>query len=342
MRNTGIGSLPGTDIREAIAIVIDGHPDFFYLPELPSRGPGSDLIGRTAALLARVASDLAVMTTPTGWRFTDAPGVAVRRADAYWREDLDTFEEMAHGVDGAVKVQLAGPVTLAATIELRRGERAIADRGALAEIFDAHREAAVRHIADLRHRLPGAQLVVQFDEPALTGALAGTIPTQSGWGRLAPLEEPVIREWHGMTAAAVVAAGARPWLHSCAPQWPIAFAHRAGYLGISGDVSLLRARDDEAIGEAVEAGLDLVTGLIPTAAALLAAAPRSELPTVQPVLDLFARTGLTKADLRRSVVVTPTCGLGGLSWPAAHVAMRRVVEAARVLADAAEGMSPHA
>ena len=51
---TGIGSWPGSDIRTPLRLVRDllvfeGPGDTFgcpYLPELPARGPGADLIGR--------------------------------------------------------------------------------------------------------------------------------------------------------------------------------------------------------------------------------------------------------------------------------------------------------
>ena len=53
---TGIGSWPGSDVREATVTTRDllldadglGLP---YLPETPARGPGSDLLGRAAGLL---------------------------------------------------------------------------------------------------------------------------------------------------------------------------------------------------------------------------------------------------------------------------------------------------
>ena len=44
---TGVGSLPGTDMVEAIKLVFGELPDLPHLPELPGRGPGAELIGRT-------------------------------------------------------------------------------------------------------------------------------------------------------------------------------------------------------------------------------------------------------------------------------------------------------
>ena len=87
-----------------------------YLPELPSRGPGADLVGRSAALLA----DLAVDLQPSGWRFTDRAGRDLARTRAFWRRDLDELAEAYDGYAGPLKVQVAGPWTLAASIELNR------------------------------------------------------------------------------------------------------------------------------------------------------------------------------------------------------------------------------
>ena len=55
---TGIGSLPGTDIAEAQRVVLGELPDLPHLPELPARGPGADLIGRTAGLLVELPVEL--------------------------------------------------------------------------------------------------------------------------------------------------------------------------------------------------------------------------------------------------------------------------------------------
>src|ERR1700678_1637273 len=51
---TGIGSMPGENPMEAARTVADELPDLPYLAELPDRGPGADVIGRTAALLVDI------------------------------------------------------------------------------------------------------------------------------------------------------------------------------------------------------------------------------------------------------------------------------------------------
>ena len=71
---TGIGSLPHVDPDEAAHVVTGELPDFPHLPELPLRGAGAGMIGRTASLLV----DLHVDLQPAGWRLTDRPGADER------------------------------------------------------------------------------------------------------------------------------------------------------------------------------------------------------------------------------------------------------------------------
>src|SRR3954466_15195218 len=86
---TAIGSMPGTDPAEAAAVVFGELPDFPHLPELPARGVGADMLGRTAALLV----DLAVDVVPSGYRVAPRPGHEHRRAVDLLRWDLDALQE---------------------------------------------------------------------------------------------------------------------------------------------------------------------------------------------------------------------------------------------------------
>jgi hypothetical protein len=75
---TGIGSMPGTDPAEAMRVVAGELPALPHLPELPDRGPGADLTGRTAGLLV----DIPVEVTPRGWRIAERPGRDLARVKA--------------------------------------------------------------------------------------------------------------------------------------------------------------------------------------------------------------------------------------------------------------------
>jgi hypothetical protein len=160
---TGVGSMPGEDVREAVRTVLGELPDLPYLPELPGRGAAAGMTGRTLAVVADLGFDL----QPAGWRLTDASGVDHRRARSLLAQDLDALEEHAQSYVGPLKVQVAGPWTLAATVERPRGDRLLADVGARRELAQALAEGVRDHVADVRRRLPGVTVHVQVDEPAL-------------------------------------------------------------------------------------------------------------------------------------------------------------------------------
>ena len=325
---TGVGSLPGTDPREAAAVVAGELPDLLHLAELPARGPGADLVGRAAGLLV----DLHVDIQPSGWRLADRPGLDERRAVAYLSQDLDELEAHAQGLTGPVKLQVCGPWTLAAALHLPRGEPVLTDPGAARDVVDSLAEGVAAHLADLRRRLPGAQPVLQLDEPSLPAVLAGAVRTSSGARTVAPVAETDAEE---VLRAVVQAAGVPVVVHCCAATPPVGLLRRARAAGVSVDLTVLTPQAHGELGEAVEAGLLLFAGVVPAVPAAGATAPpMSDVrTTVEPVRRLWQRLGLAAERMAAQVVVTPTCGLAGASPDHARAALTRAREAARALTE---------
>ncbi|MFE0134217.1 methionine synthase [Streptomyces sp. NPDC059037] len=319
---TGVGSMPGGDAREAAKTVTGSFETFPYLAELPARGPGADMIGRTAGLLV----DLYARVEPSGWRIGDRPGRDTRRARAWLGEDLDALEEFTQGYEGPVKVQAVGPWTLAAALELKNGEAALSDPGACRDLAGSLAEGLRAHLADVRRRIPGAQVVLQLDEPSLIAVLRGQIKTASEYRTHRAVDRQVVES----TLRDVLGVQDGPGVvHSCAPDVPFALLRRAGADAISFDFALLTERDDEAIGEAVEAGTKLFAGVVPGVDGRLSDPAGS----VMGVRTLWRRLGLNPGSLAESVVVTPSCGLAGASPAYARAALAHCVRAARSLAD---------
>lgn len=327
--------MPGTDVRDAVATVAGELPDWPHVPELPARGPGADLVGRTAVLLAGVATDLAVATTPTGWRFVDGPGRDVRRGAAFWREDLDTVEEVFAGATGPVKAQLCGPWTLAASVELRSGDRAVRDAGAVRDIAAALADAAAGHVADLRRRLPGADLVVCLDEPAMPAVRAGAVPTASGFGRIAAVPDPVLSDVLAVVVDAVTDAGAVPMVHSCAARPPVAVLVSARALALSLDLDVLGAAVDDEVADAVERGVGLLLGVVPPLSDAGDLRERPVAERVRRVQRWWHRLGFDDDALLATVAVSPGCGLAGTDPASARAVLAHVSAVARALRDEA-------
>src|SRR4051812_19926416 len=145
-----------------------------------------------------------------------------------------------------------------------RGGSSLGDRGAARDVAAALTEGVLAHVAEVRRRVPGAELVVQLDEPSLPAVLAGHIPTPSGFSALAPVEEPVATERLAGLVSALRGEGAHVAVHCCAPGPPIALLRAAGFGVLSFDAT--RPVDLDAVGEAVEAGCALVLGIVPTSA----------------------------------------------------------------------------
>jgi methionine synthase II (cobalamin-independent) len=319
---TGVGSLPGSDPLEATRVVFGELAQLPHLVELPARGPGADMVGRAAGALV----DLHVDLQPSGWRLVDRPSVDERRGRSYLGQDLDALEELAEGYTGPLKTQLTGPWTLAATIELPRGDKALSDPGARRDLTASLAEAAAAHVLEVRRRVPGAEILLQLDEPSLPAVLAGHVRTASGFSALRAVEEPVAEAALRDVVAAVEAAGGSVIVHCCAPQVPIGLLRGAGAVGVSLDLTLLSARDDDDLGAMLEAGVVLLAGVVPVGGASVDAASR-------PVRALWRRLGLPAADLPTRVVPTPTCGLAGASPDAARAALTTIAQVARALAD---------
>ncbi|GLZ35430.1 methionine synthase [Lentzea sp. NBRC 105346] len=305
---TGIGSLPGTDPDEAARIVVGELPDLPHLAELPARGVGADLIGRTAGLLV----DLAVEVVTSGYRVTAKPGKDHRRAVDLLRRDLDAFEEAlerAGAQPSVVKVQAAGPWTLTAGIELMRGHRVLTDRGALKEFAESLTEGLRQHVREVAKRT-GAKVVVQLDEPGLPAVLNGLLPTPSKLGTVPPVPEPEARA----LLAGVIDGFEDVIVHCCAPKPPLTLLREAGASAIAFDATLIKGTDSlDELGETFEAGTRLLLGLVPSTDP---GRPVTLKEVAAPAFELVDRLGFPRSTLAEQAIPTPTCGLAGAkqSW----------------------------
>ena len=316
---TGVGSMPGTDAEgyaHAVRVVLDALPDLPFVPELPGRGATASMTGRGLAVVSGIGADL----QPAGWRLTDAAGVDHRRARSLLLQDLDAFEEQAQGLDAGVKLQVAGPWTLAATVEKPRGDKVLSDFGARRDLAQALAEGLRDHVRDVRRRLPDvARLVVQVDEPALPAVLGARVPTASGFGRHRAVHPPEASEALEWVLGAVVAEGAEPWVHCCAAEAPLALLRGAGARGLSVDLSVVGAGGYDVLAEALEAGETLALGIVPSTDP--AVAP-TEKEATERVLRWLEMLGLDPDAAGGRLVLTPACGLACASAPYAQQALR--------------------
>ncbi len=281
------------------------------------------MIGRGAGLLA----DLEVDLQPMGWRFVDRPGRDAHRTSALLREDLDELAEAFDGYEGDVKVQIAGPWTLASSIWLHRGERAVVDVGATRDLIASLAEGLRVHLGELARLVPRANLVVQVDEPGLPSVLSGELPTASGFGRIRAVDPTIAAE--GLRDVIAAAGDRHTVVHCCAPDVPMVLLRDTGVNAVSLDTALLGPKGWESVAATVESGVELWAGVVLTDDTGVKVAD-----VIDPLVEAWRRVGLPLSDLSR-VTLTPACGLAGLSPSGAHSVQRLAVDSARALTETA-------
>lgn len=326
---TGVGSMPGSSDAsyvEAVRVVLGELPDLPHVPEVPGRGVTAAMTGRGLAVVEGLAADL----QPAGWRLTDASGVDHRRARSLLAQDLDAVEELAQGYQGTFKTQVAGPWTLAATVEKPRGDKVLSDHGARRELAQALAEGIGSHLADLRRRVGGVdRWIVQVDEPALAAVVAGQVPTASGYGRHRRVDLPEASAHLEWVVAAIADAGGEAWVHSCAPQTPWSLVAGTGVAGLSADLDMLGPGDLDAFAEVLEQGRTAALGVVPSTDPAAAVSDARVVERVQRWLDML---GLDPEEVGGALVLTPSCGLAGASGSWSR-------EALQVLRRSASGLS---
>ena len=316
---TGIGSLPGTDIVEAVKTVFGELPDLPYLPELPARGPGADMIGRSAGLLR----ELPVELYAARWRVASRPGTDARRTADLRERDLATLTDHAAGYHGLLKLQAAGPWTLATNLELRTGGSVLRDLAAVRDLTASLAEGLGAHVAEVAARVPGARVLVQLDEASLPAVLAGQVPTESGLRTLPAVDPATVVQ---ALRAVVDQAGVPVVVHCCAPDAPIRLIRRSGAVGVALDLDLIAELDP--LGEELDGGFGLLAGVAPARGP----APPEPAELTDRIHRLWHRLGLPAERLPGQVVVTQACGLAGATPEYARTVLVGCREAARRLA----------
>jgi len=324
VRATGIGSWPGTSSREAVRTVrdllVDGEGvGLPHLPETPARGPGAQMIGRSAGLLVELPVDL----QPSGWRFVDRPGLDASRTASFLGADLDELAEAYDGYVGPLKVQVAGPWTLAASLRLNRGERVVADPGAVADLVASLADGISAHVADVHRLVPGAQVVVQLDEPSLPAVLDGSLPTSSGFGRVRAVDPQVVMR--GLESVLAAHSGLTV-VHCCSPSAPLPLLRATGAGALAIDLTAATPARWESVAATLDAGTGIWVGCLPTDGSGTDTGARAL------VLQGFERSGLT-SDALRGLVVSPACGLAGLTPEGARGVYRAALDTARRLGE---------
>lgn len=331
---TALGSWPGQEAAEAMRVIRGelGAPHLPHLVQLPDRGVGADAVGRTAALLLELPVDV----QPHGWRLVDRPGKDYRRALSWLAADVNILAETIGTEEtggGELKIQLRGPLSMAANLSLHNGERALRDAGARREILQSLTAGMVEHLQKVAEVSRGARMVVQLDEPEVDRVLTGRIPTASGFRTLrAVAEQEVLAAWRTMAEAARAAGAVEVAVIAPVAGAPLEKTAEAGLDAVGVPAAELSPARREAMAEMIERDQRWWAGVLPTSR------PHADVPQVSEIVDAVVRPwqelGLPLGRLVQ-VRLTPSSGLAGYSPAAARKVLERLTQAASALNDVA-------
>lgn len=310
--------------------------DLVHLPQLPDRGLGSDAIGRSAALLEGIHVDRG----PRSWIMTARPQLETRRATDQIERDLEICEEVWADKARAIKIQVTGPWTLAAQIELANGHRVITDRGALRDLTQSlvdgirgHAEYVARNIKTGHRRemfteLASPRIILQIDEPMLPEIIAGDLAGASEFEEIAAVHSAdVAQRLHEMIGGLRGGIISQVLLNQTGyiPEWEVARGSGADTVLVTLDQVRGHAQKD-GFGQAISEDLRLGLGVTRPGDQVdeLGNNPRE---LAVRIARFFAELGLDPALLASQVDVHPRTGIraGTIVEAAGAYRMARVV-----------------
>jgi hypothetical protein len=316
---TGVGSLPGTEAREAAARILRAFPELPYWPQLPALGPEEEMLWQFLPRLPQVPPQQA-WDGKTGleagelraWLQGELTGRAVPMDSAPGLEALEALLGSGAGrEERCVKGQLTGPVTLALALQDRAG-RPLAGRPELIELLvERLLEAGLRQARRLR-RVAGHMLLV-IDEPALFRLDRPAASAPDG------PQASVLESSLCALVTALKAEGLIVGIHTCGPPcWERLSALGADVLSV--DVYRYAPAEEDLrwIRRFLEAGGRVAWGLVP---AVRGCPPAQELAAA--AAGFLERLG---PELLSGSLLTACCGLATLDGAAALEVEQRVCE----------------
>ena len=309
----GLGELPGASIIAAADIVAGETGDLRQLPILPARGV--DVVGLTTGILPGINVDAG----PRSWVLSARPQLRTRRMWDRVEADLDQCEQAWGTRIDAVKIQVAGPWTLSASIELSNGHRALTDAGALRDLTESLIAGIQEYSADVRARFD-TEVYVQLDEPLLAQVRDGSLPGTSQFDEISSINDADL----GERLAGVIERAEVCYLNQTGypPLWKV--AQVAGVETCQVTLDTVRGSEQyDGMGHALAAGMRVGLGMT------RAGDDRDPCHLAVDVARMSDELGLDRTLLTHAVDVHPRGGLANCTLLDAAAALRT----ARMVAD---------
>jgi hypothetical protein len=288
---TSVGSLPHTDLDEAIAFALRHNPDLPAAPSLPCRSPREGMLSQGAWGVQGVS------VSATGELHIDGPldpeaPLGDPSLEGAPFVSLRSFLRAVGRRTTPIKLQLTGPVTLGLALSMAGAPQEVAFRVAGAAVAQRVQSLIARAAEDA----PAAPLVLFFDEPALVGTAQSGFPLST---------EAVVDLLSG--ALAVAEPLAVTGVHCCGvADWRAVLM--AGPQVLSLPVGAGVTACAGALAAFVDRGGWVAWGAVPTAAPV-GASEGLYWKALSAQWCELVQNGCDPVRIRRQSLVTPECGL---------------------------------
>ena len=218
-----------------------------------------------------------------------------------------------------MKIQVAGPWTLSASIELSNGHRALTDTGALRDLTESLIAGIQEYSADVRARFD-TEVYVQLDEPLLAQVRDGSLPGTSQFDEIPSINDVEL----GERLAGVIERAEVRYLNQTGypPLWKV--AQVAGVETCQVTLDTVRGSEQyDGMGHALAAGMRVGLGMT------RAGDDRDPRHLAVDVARMWDELGLDRTLLTHAVDVHPRGGLADCTLLDAAAALRT----ARTVAD---------
>ena len=316
---TGIGSVPFTQPAPAATLILEALPDLPFWPQMVRLGFPEEMVPQAVRGLPGLKVDLDRRLVAVD------PDIPREEALAQFYEtalapDLEPFALEPGEAQGffalleaaarqappprALKGQVVGPVTLAGMVKDQEGKPILYDR----ELTQALSLGLARKAAwqAAQFRQAGAQAVIFFDEPYLTGFGSAFLPISAGEVSTILGEALHAAREPGPVLLGVHCCGNTDWdLLLKAPLDILSFDSHGYY-----ETMLLY---QDSLKSFLARGGRLAWGLVPTGEDLKSATVESLWGRFQGQVEELSGRGLDRRMVLSQALLTPACGLGYLS-----------------------------
>jgi methionine synthase II (cobalamin-independent) len=315
---TAIGSMPHTNPEEACSIIMKYLPDIPAWPQLPHRSPKEDMIIQFSEGFPGVVIDGDKIRIQPSTDFEsaleqiyiDAEQDNARRyvISNEYAAGLHTFLSRASGSE-KIKGQITGPITWGLRVTSQNGLGILYDETLAETAAKFLRLKASWQENMLRKIAPNT--IIFIDEPYLVslGSVFTPIPEE----KVPALLEEVIKGIKGIKG-----------LHCCGnTNWSVLLDTSIDILSFDAYnyASSLSTHSDK-VKSFLEGGGNIAWGIVPNEEEALAKESLSSLrDRLEEAMAPFTRDGIRFKQLVAQGLITPSCGLEGLSPSAANQAL---------------------